>query len=132
MRLSACFGASIHIIEPAGFHMDDKRINRVSMDYIKYLEIQKHISWDNFYSWARQQSKRIILATTKSEVSYLNFSFRASDILLFGRESSGVPVNIHNICDNRIKIVMQNEIRSFNVANSCAIILSEALRQINN
>ena len=91
-----------------------------------------HISWDNFYSWARQQSKRIILATTKSEVSYLNFSFRASDILLFGRESSGVPVNIHNICDNRIKIVMQNEIRSFNVANSCAIILSEAVRQINN
>ena len=121
MRLSACFGASIHIIEPAGFHIDDKRINRVAMDYIKYLEIQKHIS-----------SKRIILATTKSEVSYLNFSFRASDILLFGRESSGVPVNIHNICDNRIKIVMQNEIRSFNVANSCAIILSEAVRQINN
>ena len=117
MRLSACFGASIHIIEPAGFHIDDKRINRVAMDYIKYLEIQKHISWDNFYSWARQQSKRIILATTKSEVSYLNFSFRASDILLFGRESSGVPVNIHNICDNRLKIVMKNEIRSFNVAN---------------
>ena len=112
--------------------MDDKRINRVAMDYIKYLEIQKHISWDNFYSWARQQSKRIILATTKSEVSYLNFSFRASDILLFGRESSGVPVNIHNVCDSRIKIVMQNEIRSFNVANSCAIILSEAVRQINN
>tara|TARA_B100001057_G_scaffold70408_2_gene64455 strand:- start:23419 stop:23817 length:399 start_codon:yes stop_codon:yes gene_type:complete len=132
MRLSACFGASIHIIEPAGFHMDDKRINRVAMDYIKYLEIQKHISWDNFYRWARQQSKRIILATTKSEVSYLNFSFRASDILLFGRESSGVPVNIHNVCDSRIKIVMQNDIRSFNVANSCAIILSEALRQINN
>jgi tRNA (cytidine/uridine-2'-O-)-methyltransferase len=131
MRLSACFGVSLHIIEPAGFHIDDKRVNRVAMDYIQHLKLQKHSSWDAFHSWAINESRRIILATTKSKVSYLNFNFRKDDILLFGRESSGVPDNVHIICDNRIKIFMQNEIRSFNVANSCAIILSEAIRQIN-
>ena len=131
MRLSACLGIKLHIIEPTGFYMDDKRMSRVTMDYLEYLDLEKHNSWDAFYNSAKNQSKRVILATTKSNLSYLDFNFIPGDIILFGRESSGVPDNIHNICDSRIKILMQNNIRSFNVASSCAIIVSESIRQIN-
>lgn len=131
MRLAACFGFALHIIEPAGFVIDDKRLKRVAMDYMEYLELIKHESWDKFYSWSRSQSKRILLATTKASQSYLDVKYQTSDIIVFGRESSGVPDTVHEKSDTRIRIMMQNNIRSFNVSNSCAIIISEAIRQIS-
>ena len=131
MRLAACFGFTLHIIEPAGFLIDDKRLKRVAMDYIAYLELVRHESWNKFYSWSRTQSKRILLATTKASQSYLDVNYQPNDVIIFGRESSGVPDKVHDKSDVRIKIMMQNNIRSFNVSNSCAIIMSEAIRQIS-
>ncbi|MEC8403715.1 MAG: TrmH family RNA methyltransferase, partial [Pseudomonadota bacterium] len=95
IRLAACFGFTLHIIEPAGFVIDDKRLKRVAMDYLEYLELVRHESWDKFYSWSRSQSKRIILATTKASQSYLDIKYQTSDIIVFGRESSGVPDAVH-------------------------------------
>ncbi len=131
IRLAACFGFTLHIIEPAGFVIDDKRLKRVAMDYLEYLELVRHESWDKFYSWSRSQSKRILLATTKASQSYLDIQYQTSDVIVFGRESSGVPDAVHEKSDIRIRIIMQNNIRSFNVSNSCAIITSEAIRQIS-
>ena len=131
MRLAACFGFTLHIIEPAGFLIDDKRLKRVAMDYVAYLELVRHESWNKFYSWSRTQSKRILLATTKASQSYLDVEYQPNDVIIFGRESSGVPDKVHDKSDVRIRIMMQNNIRSFNVANSCAIIMSEAIRQIS-
>ena len=131
IRLAACFGFVLHIIEPAGFLIDDKRLKRVAMDYLEYLELVRHESWDKFYSWSRSHSKRILLATTKASQSYLDVTYETSDVIIFGRESSGVPETVHERSDIRIRIMMQNNIRSFNVSNSCAIIMSEAIRQIS-
>ena len=131
MRLAACFGFTLHIIEPAGFLIDDKRLKRVAMDYVAYLELVRHESWNKFYSWSRAQSKRILLATTKARQSYLDVEYQPNDVIIFGRESSGVPDKVHDKSDVRIRIMMQNNIRSFNVSNSCAIIMSEAIRQIS-
>ena len=131
MRLAACFGFTLHIIEPAGFLIDDKRLKRVAMDYVAYLELVRHGSWNKFYSWSRTQSKRILLATTKASQSYLDVEYQPNDVIIFGRESSGVPNKVHDKSDVRIRIMMQNNIRSFNVSNSCAIIMSEAIRQIS-
>lgn len=131
MRLAACFGFTLHIIEPAGFFIDDKRLKRVAMDYVAYLELVRHESWNKFYSWSRTQSKRILLATTKASQSYLDVEYQPNDVIIFGRESSGVPDKVHDKSDVRIRIMMQNNIRSFNVSNSCAIIMSEAIRQIS-
>tara|TARA_Y200000002_G_scaffold382498_1_gene399762 strand:- start:2275 stop:2751 length:477 start_codon:yes stop_codon:yes gene_type:complete len=131
MRLAACFGFTLHIIEPAGFLIDDKRLKRVAMDYVAYLELVRHESWNKFYSWSRTQSKRILLATTKASQSYLDVEYQPNDVIIFGRESSGVPDKVHDKSDVRIRIMMQNNIRSFNVSNSCAIIMSEAIRQIS-
>jgi len=132
IRLTACFGVSLHIIEPAGFIIDDKRLNRVAMDYINHLDIIKHPSWNEFLRWSKSNSYRIILATTKTERSYLDINYAVNDILLFGRESSGVPEEVHNQSDTRVKIEMQKGMRSFNVSSSCAIILGEAVRQISD
>jgi len=129
MRLTACFGVSLHIIEPAGFVIDDKILNRVAMDYINHLDIIKHPSWTEFFRWSKLNSYRIILATTKTDQSYLDINYEVNDILLFGRESSGVPEDIHDQSDTRVKIKMKDGMRSFNVSSSCAIILGEALRQ---
>ncbi len=101
------------------------------MDYVDHLQLVRHRSWDKFCAWAKLQSKRIILATTKASLSYLNIKYQSNDILLFGSESSGVPDQVHERSDARIRIIMQNDIRSFNVSSSCAIILSEAIRQVN-
>ena len=131
IRLAACFGFILHIIEPAGFVIDDKRLKRVAMDYTEYLELVRHPSWDKFYSWSRSQSKRILLATTKASRSYLDVEYQSSDVIVFGRESSGVPDAVHDNSDFRIRIMMQNNIRSFNISNSCAIIMGEAIRQIS-
>lgn len=127
IRLTACMGAKLHIIEPCGFPFDDKRLRRVTLDYYDLAEITRHRSWEKFLEW--RQKRRIVLLSTRAEISYTQFSFAKDDILLFGRESSGVPQEVHDAADARIKIPMQNGARSLNVALAASMVLGEALRQ---
>ena len=130
-RLGACLGVSIDIIEPTGFIFDDKRFKRSAMDYLDHLDYKRHIDWQHFYDWKKENNFRLILMTTKSQKSLYNFKFNPSDILLFGRESAGVPKNIHNIVDHRLKIPMKSGVRSINLSSSVALVLGEGLRQTN-
>ena len=130
-RLGACMGVAVDIIEPTGFVFDDKKFRRSAMDYIDHLEYKKHDDWEHFYKWIKENKFRLILMTTKSEDSLYNFEFRSSDILLFGRESAGVPDNIHQIVDHRLTIPMKDGVRSINLSSSVALVLGEGLRQIN-
>ena len=130
-RLGACLGVSVDIIEPTGFIFDDKRFKRSAMDYLDHIDYKKHIDWQHFYDWTKKNNFRLILMTTKSETSLYNFKFNLSDILLFGRESAGVPENIHKIADHRLTIPMKEGIRSINLSSSVALVLGESLRQTN-
>ena len=130
-RLGACMGVAVDIIEPTGFVFDDKKFRRSAMDYIDHLEYKKHDDWQHFYQWIKENKFRLILMTTKSENSLYNFEFRSSDILLFGRESAGVPDNIHQIVDHRLTIPMKDGVRSINLSSSVALVLGESLRQTN-
>jgi len=129
-RLGSCLGIPIDIIEPAGFIMNDKRLKRASMDYYNYLHLTKHISWENFYHWSKDNSYRLILLTTKSKKSYYDYKFKKKDILLFGRESAGVPDEVHNLVDQRLTIPMIKGPRSINLSSSVAMVVSEAIRQL--
>lgn len=128
MRLCACLGTGLDIIEPCGFVLDDRKIRRSGMDYIENTDIQRHTSWDRFLD-VYQGKRRIILLTTKTETAYTAFTFRPDDILLAGRESAGVPDDVHNTADGRITIPMPGGGRSLNVINASAMVLGEALRQ---
>ena len=129
IRTCACLGADLEIIEPCGFLFSDKRFNRVVMDYMDEKVIKFYQSSEEFFKSKKDQ--RIILLTTKSVSSYTEFKFQGNDTLLFGRESAGVPDNVHNLIKHRLKIPMMSDKRSLNIASSVAIILSENLRQIN-
>tara|TARA_B100000686_G_C16659155_1_gene899912 strand:+ start:743 stop:1195 length:453 start_codon:yes stop_codon:yes gene_type:complete len=130
-RLGACLGVGIDIIEPTGFVFDDKKFRRSAMDYIDHLEYKRHDDWHKFYKWIKENRFRLILMTTKSEDSIYNFKFQPSDILLFGRESAGVPENIHKSVDHRLTIPMKEGLRSINLSSSVALVLGEGLRQTN-
>ena len=130
-RLGACLGISVDIIEPTGFIFDDKKFKRSAMDYIDHINYKRHIDWQHFYDWTKDKEFRLILMTTKSKKSLYSFKFHPSDILLFGRESAGVPENIHNIVDHRLTIPMKNGVRSINLSSSVALVLGEGLRQTN-
>lgn len=127
MRLCACLGVPMDIIEPCGFVLNDKNLRRAGMDYIDGLELARHDSWDHFT--AARTSARIVLLTTKTDQSFLDFRFQAEDILLMGRESAGVPENVHASAAARVTIPMMSGMRSLNVALASAIVLTEALRQ---
>ena len=127
IRLSACLNFKVHIIEPCGFNLNDARFKRVVMDYIKLSKIFKYEDYDMFKK--KNKNSRIILMSTKAKKSYLNFRFKKKDILLFGRESAGVPKNLHKTIRNKLKIPLYKKARSLNVAMSVAIAISEALRQ---
>ena len=129
IRTCACLGAKLEIIEPCGFLLTDKRFKRVVMDYMEEKEIKFYQSFDNFLNEKKDQ--RIVLMTTKASISYADFKFDANDTILFGRESAGVPENIHKIIKNRLKIPMKNNMRSLNIASYVAIILAESLKQTN-
>ncbi|MFL2882901.1 MAG: tRNA (cytidine(34)-2'-O)-methyltransferase [Pelagibacteraceae bacterium] len=130
IRLGACLRLKVHIIEPCSFSLEDKRFKRVVMDYDKFTKIFKY---GNFLDFKEKNSKsRIILLTTKATKNYLNFKFKKNDILLFGRESAGVPESIHIDTKVKIKIPLQKKVRSLNVAMSVAIASSEAIRQLEN
>ena len=128
IRTCACLGADLEIIEPCGFLFNDKRFKRVVMDYMDEKMIKFYKSYKEFFKSKKDQ--RIILLTTKSKNSYATFKFENNDTLLFGRESAGVPRNVHNLIKDRLKIPMIGDKRSLNIATSVAIILSENLRQI--
>ncbi len=127
IRLSACFNIDVHIIQPCGFNFRDPRFKRVVMDYMNIAKINNYEDFSSFKS--KQSKSRIILMTTKASDSYSSFNFRKNDILLFGRESAGVPKNIHEQIDYKLKVPMNNKTRSLNVAITAAIVSSEALRQ---
>ena len=130
-RLGACLGVSVDIIEPTGFIFDDKKFKRSAMDYIDHIDYKRHIDWQHFYDWVKNNEFRLILMTTKSKKSLYSFEFHPSDILLFGRESAGIPENIHNIVDHRLTIPMKDGVRSINLSSSVALVLGEGLRQTN-
>ena len=129
IRLSACLKLKIHIIEPCGFNIHDPRFKRVVMDYLGFSKIFKYEDYNKFLR--KNKKKRIILMTTKAKTHYHKFKFRKNDVLLFGRESAGVPENLHKTIKYRLKIPMNKKTRSLNVAMSAAIISAEALRQNN-
>ena len=127
IRLGACLNLKIHIIEPCGFNLHDPRFKRVVMDYLGFSKIFKYENYDDFSR--RNNKKRIVLMTTKAKKNYHKFVFRKDDILLFGRESAGVPEVLHKTIKNKVKVPINKKTRSLNVAMSVAIISAEALRQ---
>jgi len=128
IRTCACLGAKLEIIEPCGFLLSDKRFKRVVMDYMNYSQIEFYQSSEKFFEAKKKQ--RIVLMTTKGSTNYTKFKFKPSDTILFGRESAGVPEKVHKLIKNRLKIPMNNQVRSLNIASSVAIVLAESLRQI--
>lgn len=127
MRLCACLGVALDIIEPCGFILSDKNLRRAGMDYIDHLDMTKHLNWAAFKT--TQAGKRLVLMSTKAGGSFLDFAFQPDDILIAGRESAGVPDHVHAACDARVLVPMQPGLRSLNVALASALVLGEALRQ---
>ena len=128
IRTCACLGATLEIIEPCGFLLGDKRFKRVVMDYMDKKNIKFYKSSDDFFKSKKNQ--RIILMTTKASISYTKFKFDSNDTILFGRESAGVPNNVHELINDRLKIPMKNNKRSLNISSSVSIILAESLKQL--
>jgi len=131
IRLAACMDAELDIIEPCGFLWDERKIRQSAMDYYDKITITRHDSWQKFFD-LYQGRRRIILMSTKTKVPYTGFMFRADDILLAGRESAGVPEDVHNTVDAEICIPMKNNLRSLNIVNATSMILGEAIRQTEN
>ena len=128
IRTCACLGAKLEIIEPCGFLLSDKRFKRVVMDYMDLEQIEFYQSYEKFFE--KKQNQRIVLMTTKGSISYTKFKFKSDDTILFGRESAGVPEKVHKLIIDRLKIPMNDKVRSLNIASSVAIVLAESLRQI--
>jgi len=129
LRLGACLGVAVDIIQPAGFDMTDRRLKRAGLDYLGKAEIARHASFADFEAVRREGGSRLILLTTQGGTPYTSFAFRASDTLLFGRESGGVAEAVHQTADARLRIPMRAGLRSLNVAVAAAMVLGEALRQ---
>ena len=130
IRLTACFGVSLDIIEPCGFMLSDAKLRRSSMDYLNLADIDRHISWEAFVK--KRKQSRLVLITTKANKSLNQFAFDDNDTLILGRESSGVPQVVHNAIPEKVKIPMDQRARSLNVSIAAGIILWEALRQTSN
>jgi tRNA (cytidine/uridine-2'-O-)-methyltransferase len=129
LRLCACLGIAAHIIEPAGFPVTDRAFRRAGMDYLDAVAIVRHRSWQDFEAWRRGAGHRLVLFTTASSLCYLDHGYRADDVLLFGRESAGVPPEVHAAADSRLAIPLRPGMRSLNIALAAAMAAGEALRQ---
>lgn len=129
MRLGACLGTPVHIVGPAAFPASERAFRRAGLDYLDHVSFVDHISFATFEDWRRGEGRRLVLLSTRAATSHLDFSFRPGDVLLCGRESAGVPDEVHEAADARLRIPMQRAMRSLNVAVSAAIVLGEALRQ---
>lgn len=131
LRMAACMDLTVHIIEPTGFRMDAKGLKRSGMDYLAKTVMQRHVDWDAFEQWRKDHNKRLILLTTKASRPYCDVKFEQDDVFLFGRESVGVPQNVHDSADERIIIPMKPDTRSLNLAMTTAFIVGEYLRQMS-
>jgi tRNA (cytidine/uridine-2'-O-)-methyltransferase len=129
LRLCACLNVAAHIIEPAGFAVSDRTFRRAGMDYLDQVSLMRHDSWTRFEEWRADKQYRLVLFTTKGATSYLDFRYATSDILLFGRETAGVPEAVAAAADARLKIPIKPSLRSLNVAMAAAMAIGEALRQ---
>lgn len=129
LRLCACLGVTAHLIEPAGFPISDRHFRRSGMDYLDQVTIERHMSFAAFDEWRRKERLRLVLFSTRGATPYPEHAFSPADILLFGRESAGVPDPVRDAADARLLIPMQPGLRSINVAMACAMALGEALRQ---
>ena len=130
MRMAACLGVAVDLIEPCGFLVDDRRLRRAGMDYLVRAALHRHPSWQAYRATRENGGRgRLVLLTTRAEVAYTGFRFRSDDILMVGRESRGVPDSVHAAADARIRVPMVAGHRSLNVAAAAAMVLGEALRQ---
>ena len=127
IRLCSCFNTTLEIIEPCGFHLDDKRLKKVAMDYLNRSKIIAYKSYENFLE--KKKNSRVILMTTKAKKNYYSFKFKSQDTLLFGRESAGVPKIVYINSYQKLRIPLKKNARSLNISIAVAITLSEALRQ---
>jgi len=132
LRLCACLGMAAHIIEPAGFPFSDRLFRRAGMDYLDHVSVTRHDSWSKFAAWRAENGYRLLLFTTKGATPYLDFRYKSSDILLFGRESAGVTDEVAAAADARLVIPITPGLRSLNVAMSAAMAAGEALRQVGH
>jgi len=129
LRLCACLSVEAHIIEPAGFPVSDRHFRRSGMDYLDQVSIVRHVSWSSFEAWRAESGRRLVLFSTKAAKPYLDHIYRDDDLLLFGRESAGVPDDVVNAADERLVIPIAPGMRSLNVAMTVAMAVGEALRQ---
>ncbi|MFA7276148.1 MAG: tRNA (cytidine(34)-2'-O)-methyltransferase [Pseudobdellovibrionaceae bacterium] len=127
IRLAASLNVQLHLIEPFGFLWDDRKIRTAAMDYIDHVRLTRHASWGHFIEWVGE--KRIILLSTKAALPYTDFTYKNDDVLLLGRESAGVPDDVHNAATARVLIPMNPHTRSLNIVIAGAMVLGEALRQ---
>lgn len=132
LRLGACLGVPVNIIEPAGFNLSDRHLKRAGMDYLELATLNRHLDWQHFFATQKEQHRRLVLFTTKVDTPYTDFSFHDNDVLLFGRESAGAPDYVHQVVDAEVTIPIVQTARSINLALSVAIGISEALRQVNS
>ncbi|MER9210979.1 tRNA (cytidine(34)-2'-O)-methyltransferase [Mesorhizobium sp. M0663] len=130
LRFAACLGLGVDIIEPAGFPLGDRALKRAGMDYLEMAALTRHVDWHAFEDWRKLAMRRLVLLSTKATTAYTDFAFAGDDILLFGRESAGVPDAVHEAADARLIIPMQPGARSINVALSVAMVAAEAIRQL--
>ena len=129
MRLAACLGLPVHFVGPAGFDTSERAFRRAGLDYLDHVNFANHVTFSAFDQWRRSEGRRLVLLTTRSETPYTAFGFRPDDVLLCGRESSGVPEAIHGTADARVRVPLRPHLRSLNVAVSLAMVVGEALRQ---
>jgi tRNA (cytidine/uridine-2'-O-)-methyltransferase len=129
LRLCACLGVEVHVIEPAGFDLSDRRLRRAGMDYLAQVRLVRHRSWPDFEGWRSATGRRLVLLTTQAAMPYADFGYESGDIVMVGRESGGVPEAVHAASDARVIIPMIAGLRSLNVATAAAMVLGEAQRQ---
>ena len=131
IRMAACFGLPVSIIEPAGFPVSDRAFRRAGMDYLDAATIHRHVNFAQFNDWRLARGQRLILATTRASVPHTALVWRPGDIILLGRESLGAPQDVHDAADQRVRIPMRASLRSLNIAMSAAILAGAALRQLD-
>ena len=129
LRLAACLGVGVDVIAPTGFDMTDRALRRAGLDYLEHVEIVRHATFADFDAARLRSGSRLVLLTTRAELPYTSFAFQASDTVLVGRESAGVPAAVHQAADARLRIPIRPGLRSLNVAVAAAMVLGEALRQ---
>jgi tRNA (cytidine/uridine-2'-O-)-methyltransferase len=130
LRLAACLGVGVDIVEPAGFDMSDRALKRAGMDYLEMAALTRHVDWNAFEEQRRAARRRLILFSTRATLPYTQFAFADGDVLLFGRESAGAPEHVHDAADARLLIPMPGGGRSLNLALAAAMAIGEAVRQV--